>query len=100
MIAVGAKLIAEFHWILYVFGGFLILTALKMLLMKTEHDRPEPEHRRAARRAGSSRSPPGSTASTSSCARARRASHEAEVPGRGRRCRPRSSTGPGRDACC
>jgi TerC family integral membrane protein len=34
MIAVGAKLIAEFAWILYVFGAFLILTAVKMLLVK------------------------------------------------------------------
>ena len=34
MIAVGAQLIAEFTWILYVFGGFLILTAVKMLLIE------------------------------------------------------------------
>jgi len=40
MIAVGAALIAEFHWILYVFGGFLIVTALKMFLMKTESSDP------------------------------------------------------------
>lgn len=38
MIAVGAKLIAEFHWILYVFGVFLILTAIKMLAIKTHND--------------------------------------------------------------
>ena len=30
MIAVGARLIAEFHWVLYVFGAFLILTGIKM----------------------------------------------------------------------
>jgi len=40
MIAVGSKLIAEFHWILYVFGAFLIVTALKMLLLKTESNDP------------------------------------------------------------
>jgi len=40
MIAVGSKLIAEFHWILYVFGVFLILTALKMLLLKAEGNDP------------------------------------------------------------
>lgn len=40
MIAVGAALIAEFHWILYVFGAFLILTAIKMLVMKTDHTDP------------------------------------------------------------
>ncbi len=40
MIAAGAKLIAEFHWVLYVFGAFLILTAVKMLVLKTEHTDP------------------------------------------------------------
>jgi tellurite resistance protein TerC len=40
MIGVGAKLIAEFHWLLYVFGVFLILTAVKMLLVKTDHADP------------------------------------------------------------
>jgi len=40
MIAVGAALIAEFHWILYVFGAFLILTAIKMLVLKTDHTDP------------------------------------------------------------
>jgi tellurite resistance protein TerC len=34
MIALGAELIRDFSWIIYVFGGFLILTGLKMLLMK------------------------------------------------------------------
>ena len=40
MIALGATLIAKFHSLLYVFGGFLILTAFKMLLMKSEHADP------------------------------------------------------------
>jgi tellurite resistance protein TerC len=40
MIAIGAKLIAEFHWILYFFGVLLIVTAVKMLLMKSEHGDP------------------------------------------------------------
>ncbi len=31
MIGIGAQLIASFHWVMYVFGGFLILTSLKML---------------------------------------------------------------------
>jgi tellurite resistance protein TerC len=39
MIAAGAALIARFSWILYIFGVFLILTAVKMLLMK-EHAKP------------------------------------------------------------
>ena len=40
MIALGAKLIAEFHWVLSLFAVFLILTAIKMLLFKTEHADP------------------------------------------------------------
>jgi tellurite resistance protein TerC len=40
MIALGAKLIAEFHWILYVFGVFLIITGIKMLILKTDHTDP------------------------------------------------------------
>ncbi|MGE5248133.1 MAG: TerC family protein [Verrucomicrobiota bacterium] len=35
MIALGAKLIAAFHWILYLFAIFLIVTAVKMLLLET-----------------------------------------------------------------
>ena len=34
MIAVGASLIARFHWVLYLFGAFLVLTGLRMLMMK------------------------------------------------------------------
>src|SRR4051812_7899650 len=40
MIGVGAALIARFTWILYLFGAFLILTAIKMLTMKTDHAAP------------------------------------------------------------
>jgi tellurite resistance protein TerC len=40
MIALGAKLIAEFHWVLYLFAVFLILTAVKMLFLKTEQTDP------------------------------------------------------------
>jgi tellurite resistance protein TerC len=40
IIAAGAALIARFHWVLYVFGAFLIVTAIKMLVMKTEHSDP------------------------------------------------------------
>jgi tellurite resistance protein TerC len=36
MIAVGVKLIAEFHWVIYIFGAFLIFTGIKMLIMKME----------------------------------------------------------------
>jgi tellurite resistance protein TerC len=40
MIALGAALIAEYHWVLYVFGVFLILTGVKMLILKTDHTDP------------------------------------------------------------
>jgi tellurite resistance protein TerC len=40
MIVVGARLIEEFHWLLTVFAGFLIVTALKMLWMKDTHGDP------------------------------------------------------------
>lgn len=40
MIGIGAKLIAEFHWILYVFGVLLILTAAKMFFIKEGHGDP------------------------------------------------------------
>ncbi len=36
MIAVGVRLVTEFHWLLYVFGAFLLATGLKMLLMKEQ----------------------------------------------------------------
>ncbi len=41
MIAVGAVLLAKFSWITYVFGGFLILTAVKMAFAGEEQVHPE-----------------------------------------------------------
>lgn len=39
MIAIGATLVTQFAWILYVFGAFLIVTAIKMLTLNVdEHD--------------------------------------------------------------
>jgi len=40
MIGLGATLIARFHWILYLFGVFLIVTGIKMLVLKTDHSDP------------------------------------------------------------
>lgn len=40
MIALGAALIAKYHWILYVFGVFLIITGIKMLILKTDNTDP------------------------------------------------------------
>ena len=36
-IAAGSWLIASFAWILYVFGAFLILTGIRMLIQRNEH---------------------------------------------------------------
>ncbi len=41
MIAIGAALITQFHWIIYVFGVMLILTAVKLLLAGDSHVDPE-----------------------------------------------------------
>ena len=41
MIALGAKLIAEYAWIIYVFGVFLILTGIKMIVKREEEIHPE-----------------------------------------------------------
>ncbi|MBN1347737.1 MAG: TerC/Alx family metal homeostasis membrane protein [Phycisphaerae bacterium] len=40
MIAAGAALVRRFDWIIYVFGGLLLLTAVKMLIAR--HDNLEP----------------------------------------------------------
>ncbi|HQZ16532.1 MAG TPA: TerC/Alx family metal homeostasis membrane protein [Vicinamibacteria bacterium] len=40
MIALGAQLLQRFTWIIYVFGGFLILTGIKMLLLKSDETDP------------------------------------------------------------
>lgn len=44
MIALGAALVSQFAWILYVFGAFLILTGIKMLFA-SGHDKPMGESR-------------------------------------------------------
>jgi len=41
MIAAGAALIAKFSWIIYVFGAFLILTGIKMIVKREEEIHPE-----------------------------------------------------------
>lgn len=40
MIAAGSALIARFHWILYLFGAFLLLTGVRMLFSKDEESDP------------------------------------------------------------
>ena len=41
MIAAGAALLSRFHWIIYVFGAFLILTGVKLLFAGGATDHPE-----------------------------------------------------------
>jgi tellurite resistance protein TerC len=41
MIALGAALITKFSWIIYVFGAFLILTGIKMIVKREEEIHPE-----------------------------------------------------------
>ncbi len=41
MIGMGAVLVHNFHWILYVFGVFLIFTGIKMLFVSEKEQHPE-----------------------------------------------------------
>lgn len=40
MIGVGAALVARYHWVLYLFGAFLVYTGLRMLFTKDEEHAP------------------------------------------------------------
>ncbi len=41
LIIAGTALVKEFHWLIYLFGAFLVFTAVKMLLAKEEAVDPE-----------------------------------------------------------
>ena len=41
MIALGSVLITKFAWIIYIFGAFLILTGIKMIIKRAEEIHPE-----------------------------------------------------------
>jgi tellurite resistance protein TerC len=41
LIVVGAALLKEFHWIIYIFGAFLIFTGLRMVLQHDENVEPD-----------------------------------------------------------
>lgn len=41
MIAAGVALIARFHWVLYIFGAFLVWAGVKMMFHKAEDIHPE-----------------------------------------------------------
>ncbi len=40
-IVMGAALLHAFHWVMYVFGGFLVITGIKMLLARGREVHPE-----------------------------------------------------------
>ncbi len=40
MIGVGAALVARYHWVLYLFGAFLVYTGVRMLFTVEEEDAP------------------------------------------------------------
>jgi tellurite resistance protein TerC len=41
LIVVGAQLVARYHWILYLFGAFLVYTAIKLLVQKESAEGPD-----------------------------------------------------------
>ena len=41
MILVGAELVERFHWLLYLFGAFLVFTGIKMAFKSDEHIKPD-----------------------------------------------------------
>ncbi|MCK5798120.1 MAG: TerC family protein, partial [Deltaproteobacteria bacterium] len=41
LIALGATLIARFHWVMYIFGGFLVLTGIRMIFEAEPEVEPE-----------------------------------------------------------
>lgn len=44
LILVGAALIARFHWVMYIFGGFLLITGIKLGLSSGDDDQLDPSH--------------------------------------------------------
>ncbi len=43
MIGIGAQLVARYHWVLYLFGAFLVVTAVRMLWRKEAEQEAEVE---------------------------------------------------------
>lgn len=41
MIGIGTSLIARYHWVMYIFGAFLLFTAFRMLFSGADHEAPE-----------------------------------------------------------
>ncbi len=45
-IFIGATLISQFHWILYLFGAFLVYTGIMMFINRDQEDEIDPENHR------------------------------------------------------
>ena len=48
-IFVGATLISHFHWILYLFGAFLVYTGVMMFINRNQEDEIDPENHRVVK---------------------------------------------------
>jgi tellurite resistance protein TerC len=44
MIFAGAAMLARFHWLMYVFGAFLVLTGVKLYVRRNQEEHPEDGH--------------------------------------------------------
>lgn len=43
-IFIGGMLVREFHWVMYLFGGFLVYSGTKLLLSKEQDEKMDPEN--------------------------------------------------------
>jgi tellurite resistance protein TerC len=48
-IFIGATLISQFHWILYLFGAFLVYTGVMMFINRNQEDEIDPENHRVVK---------------------------------------------------
>ncbi|MFB9844156.1 TerC family protein [Mucilaginibacter ginsenosidivorans] len=48
-IFLGATLIAQFHWVLYLFGAFLVYTGVMMFINRNQEDEIDPENHRVVK---------------------------------------------------
>lgn len=48
-IFLGATLIARFHWIMYIFGAFLVYTGVMMFIKRDEEDEIDPENHKVVK---------------------------------------------------
>jgi tellurite resistance protein TerC len=49
LIITGTALVSRFHWLIYLFGAFLLFTGVKMMLSKEEEEAADPEQRAVVR---------------------------------------------------